>query len=133
MLLLLPLLALGACSEVEDAVRDTASDAGSRVGCELAQPAVDEGRAFVERVAQDIDADPAAAQQELSAAREALELAAPTLTGELRDAIDQAAAAVEELRAEAQAVADGATVDDQVVQAAQAEYDAAAQELTGIC
>ncbi len=131
--LLLPLLALGACSEVEDAVSDAASDAGSRAGCELAQPAVDAGRSLVDDVTANIDADPAAAQRELSAAADALDLAEPALTGEARDVVERAGAALEELRAQAQAVADGATVDDQVLQAAQDEYGAAAEQLTGVC
>ncbi len=131
--MLLPLLALGACSEVEDAVNDAASDAGSRAGCELAQPAVDGGRALVDDVTASIDADPAAAQRELSAAVEALGLAEPALSGEARDLVDRAGAALEDLRAQAESAAEGATVDDQVLQAAQAEYDAAAEQLTGVC
>lgn len=133
LVLLLPLLALGACSEVEDAVSDAASDAGSRAGCELAQPAVDAGRSLVDDVTANIDADPAAAQRELAAAGEALGLAEPALTGEARDLVDRAGAALEQLRSQAEAVAEGATVDDQVLQAAQDEYDAAAEQLTGIC
>ncbi len=133
LVLLLPLLALGACSEVEDAVSDAASDAGSRAGCELAQPAVDAGRSLVDDVTANIDADPAAAQRELTAAAEALGLAEPALSGEARDLVDRAGAALEELRAQAQAAADGATVDDQVLEAAQSEYDAAAEQLTGVC
>ena len=133
LVLLLPLLALGACSEVEDAVSDAASDAGSRAGCELAQPAVDAGRSLVDDVTANIDADPAAAQRELTAAAEALGLAEPALSGEARDLVDRAGAALEELRAQAQAAADGATVDDQVLEAAQSEYDAAAEQLIGVC
>lgn len=133
LVLLLPLLTLGACSEVEDAVSDAASDAGSRAGCELAQPAIDAGRSLVDDVTANIDADPAAAQRELTAAAEALGLAEPALSGEARDLVDRAGAALEELRAQAQAAADGATVDDQVLEAAQSEYDAAAEQLTGVC
>lgn len=133
LVMLLPLLALGACSEVEDAFSDAASDAGSRAGCELAQPAVDAGRSLVNDVTANIDADPAAAQRELSAAAEALGLAEPVLSGEARDLVDRAGAALEELRGQAEAVAEGATIDDQVLQAAQQEYDTAAEQLTGIC
>lgn len=131
--MLVPLLALGACSEVEDAVNDAASDAGSRAGCELAQPAVDAGRSLVDDVTANIDADPAAAQRELTAAAEALGLAEPALSGEARDLVDRAGSALEDLRDQAQAAADGATVDDQVLEAAQQEYDAAAEQLTGVC
>jgi len=131
--LLLPVLALGACSQVENAVSDAATDAGTQVGCQLAQPAIDQGRSFVDQVVQSIDADPAAAQQQLTAAGQALQLAAPTLTGEIRNLVDQASAAVENLRGQAEAAAAGTTVDDQVVQAAQDEYAAAAEQLTGIC
>ncbi len=131
--MLVPLLALGACSEVEDAVNDAASDAGSRAGCELAQPAVDAGRSLVDDVTANIDADPAAAQRELAAAGEALGLAEPALSGEARDVVERAGAALEELRAQAEAAADGVTVDDQVLESAQQEYDAAAEQLTGVC
>ena len=133
LVLLLPLLALGACSEVEDAVSDAASDAGSRAGCELAQPAVDAGRSLVDDVTANIDADAAAAQRELAAAADALGLAEPALSGEARDVVERAGAALEKLRAQAEAAAEGVTVDDQVLQAAQDEYDAAAEQLTGVC
>ena len=133
LVMLLPLLALGACSEVEDAVSDAASDASSRAGCELAQPAVDAGRSLVDDVTANIDTDPAAAQRELSAAAEALGLAEPALSGEARDLVDRAGAALEELRDQAEAVAEGATIDDRGLQAAQEEYDTAAEQLTGIC
>lgn len=133
LVLLLPLLTLGACSEVEDAVSDAASDAGSRAGCELAQPAVDAGRSLVDDVTANIDADPAAAQRELAAAADALGLAEPALSGEARDVVERAGAALEKLRAQAEAAAEGVTVDDQVLQAAQDEYDAAAEQLTGVC
>ncbi|MDF1705351.1 MAG: hypothetical protein P1U38_11305 [Aeromicrobium sp.] len=135
-LLVLPLLglfALGACSEVEDAISDTASDAGSRASCEIAQPAIEAGRSLVDDVSARIDADPAAAQRELTAAAEALGLGEATLSGEARDLVDRAGSALEELRAQAEAAADGTTVDDQVVQAARDEYDAAAEQLTGVC
>lgn len=133
LVLLLPLLALGACSEVEDAVSDAASDAGSRAGCELAQPAVDAGRSLVDDVTANIDADPAAAQRELAGAADALGLAEPALSGEARDVVERAGAALEKLRAQAEAAAEGVTVDDQVLQAAQDEYDAAAEQLTRVC
>lgn len=133
LLLLLPVLALGACSAVEDAASDAASDAGTRVACELAQPAIDQGRTLVDDVVARIDADPQSVRTELTAAGEALGIAEQGLSGEVRDLVARASDAVDELRTQAEAAADGTTVDEQVVQAAQAEYDAAAEDLAGIC
>ncbi|GAA1724373.1 hypothetical protein [Aeromicrobium alkaliterrae] len=133
LLLLLPVLALGACSAVEDAASDAASDAGSRVACELAQPAIDQGRTLVDDVTARIDADPQSVRTELAAAGEALGIAEQGLSGEVRDLVARASDAVDELRTQAEAAADGTTVDEQVVQSAQAEYDAAAEDLAGVC
>ncbi len=129
----LPVLALGACSEVQDAASDAASDAGNRAGCAVARTAVDEGRTFVAGIASDLGADPEAARAKLTAARETLAAAEQGLSDEVRPQVDRAIEALDVLRTEAQSVADGSSIDDAVVQEAQAEYDAAAQQVIGIC
>jgi hypothetical protein len=55
------------------------------------------------------------------------------LTGETQEQLARAGAAIEDLQAEARAVANGAKVDDQAVRAAQETYDDAAQQVTGLC
>lgn len=130
---LLPILALGACSDVERIASDTVSDAGSRAGCAVAGTAVDEGRSLVRGVASDIGADPDSVRQQLTVAREALAAAERGLDGEVRQQLDRAVDALDTLRDEARAAADGTTVDDQALQEARAEYDSAAEQLTAIC
>ena len=130
---ILPVLALGACSDVQDAAADAASDAGNRAGCAVASRVVDEGRTLVSGIASDLGADPTAARAKLTAAREALSAAEQGLSDETRTQVGRAVEAIDSLRDEAKAVADGSTIDDQVVADAQAEYDAAAQQVTGVC
>ena len=133
LLLLLPLLVLGACSDVGSAVDDVASSAGTRAGCEVAGRAVDEGRGLVDRVGQEISGDAAGVRRELAAAGTAIEAAAPTLTGEVRALVDRAAAALSPLRDEAESAAAGSAVDERAVQAAQSEYDRASDQLRSLC
>ncbi|MCX6405826.1 MAG: hypothetical protein NTV28_02785 [Propionibacteriales bacterium] len=133
LLLPLPLLALGACSDVGSAVDDVASSAGTRAGCEVAGRAVDEGRGLVDGVGQEISDDAAGARRELAAAGAAIEAAAPTLTGEVRALVERAGTALSTLRDEAEAVAAGSAVDDRAVQAAQSEYDRVADQIRSLC
>ena len=132
-LAVLPVLALGACSQVQDAASDAASEAGSRAGCAVAGRAVEEGRTLVGDVASDLGADPAAARAKLTATREALAAAAPGLSDDARTQVDRAVAALDDLRDEARSVADGSSIDEQVVAEATAEYDVAAQQVGSIC
>lgn len=131
--ILLTALLIGACSEAERAVSDAGSEAASNAGCSVAQAAVDEGRRQVDGITSEISADPQAAEGRLTAAREALGAAQERLSGQTQEQLARAGAAIDDLRAEARAVADGASVDDQAVRAAQEEYDAAAQQLSGLC
>jgi hypothetical protein len=130
---LLTVLLLSACSEAERAVSDAGSEAASKAGCSLARSAVGEVRRQVDGIASDIKADPEAAGRKLTAAREALGAAERSLSGETQEQLARASAAIDDLQSEARAVADGASVDDQVLRAARAEYDDAAQQLTGLC
>ena len=130
---LLTAIVLSACSEAEKVVSDAGSEAASRAGCSVARAAVDEGGRQVDRIASEIQADPEAARRELTAVREALAAAEKQLTGQTREQLARAGAAVDDLRTETQAVVDGARVDDRVVRIAQEEYDGAVRQLTGLC
>jgi len=130
---LLAALVLGACSQAETVVSDAASEAASKAGCSVARAAVGEVRRQVDGIASDIQADPEAARRELTAVREALAAAEQKLTGQTREQMARAGAAIDDLRAEARTVADGASVDDQALRAAQSEYDDAVEQLTGLC
>jgi len=132
--ILLTALLLSACSEAERAVSDAGSEAASDAGCSVARAAVDEVRRQVDGIGAEIKADPEAAGGALTAAREALEAVERQLSGEAQGQLARAGAAIDDLRAEARAaVADGASVDDQAVRAAQEEYDDAAKQLSGFC
>lgn len=130
---LLPVLALGACSDVQEAASDAASDAGNRAGCAVASRVVDEGRTLVSGIASDLGADPTAARAKLTAARETLSAAEQGLSDETRTQVGRAVEALDSLRDEARSVADGSSVDETVVAEAQAEYDSAARQVTGVC
>ena len=92
-----------------------------------------EVRRQVDGIASEIRADPEAAGQELTAMRDALAATERRLTGDTREQLARAGAAIDDLRTEARAVADGATVDDRALRAAQKEYDDAVEGLAGLC
>lgn len=133
LVVLLTAVLLSACSEAERAVSDAGSEAASQAGCSVAQAAVGEVRRQVDGITSRITADPEAAGRELTAAREALGAAEERLTGETQEQLARAGAAIDDLRAEARAVADGASVDDRALRAAQEEYGDAVEQLTGLC
>ena len=130
---LLTALVLSGCSEAEDIVSDAASETASKAACPVARAAVGEVREQVKGIAAEIKADPEAARRELTAAREALTAAEERLGGETQEQIARARAAIDDLRAEARAVANGAHVDGRALQAAREEYDDAVEQLTGLC
>lgn len=123
------LFSLTACNLAEDAARDVASDAA----CGTAQAAVDEAARQVDTTIPDIDADPQAAEARLQAVRDTLAVAEVTLDGDLRADVTNAKNAVESLLTQARAATEGATVDDAVVDAAQAELDAAVADVKDVC
>jgi hypothetical protein len=133
LVVLLTALALSACSEAGKAVSDAGSEAASNAGCSVARAAVGEVRRQVEGIAPEIEADPEAAGRELTAARDALGAAEKQLSGETQEQIARAGAAIDDLRGEARAVANGASVDDRALRAAQQKYGDAAEQLTGLC
>lgn len=125
-------LALGAlvgCSEVEDAVRDTAAEAG----CQVAQEAVDGVTSQARQAVEDLGADPAGAERELRNLRDAVATAADGLSGEVGTHLDEAEAALDDLVTQAEAAADGTQVDEAAVESAQTELDTAVDELTQVC
>jgi hypothetical protein len=130
---LLTALLLSACSEAERAVSDAGSEAATKAGCSVARSAVSEVRRQVEVIASQIKTDPEAAERKLTAAREALEAAEKQLSGDTQEQLARAGAAIDDLRADARAVADGASVDDKSLRAAQKQYGDAAEQLTGLC
>lgn len=130
---LLTALFLSACSEAERAVSDAGSEAASNAGCSVARTTVDEVRQQVDGIASDIRANPEVAAGALTAAREALGTAEKQLSGQTREQLARAGGAIDDLQAEASAVADGASIDDQVVRTAQKEYDDAAKQLSALC
>lgn len=130
---MLTALVLSSCSEAERVVSDAGSKATSKAGCSVAKAAVDEVRRQVDGISSKIQADPEAARRELNAWSEVLTAAEKRLTGDTREQVARAGAAIDALRAEARAVADGASIDDQALRAAQKEYDDAVEQLTGIC
>ena len=132
-MVLLTVILLSACSEAERAVSDAGSEAASQAGCSVAQAALGEVRRQVDGITSQITADPQAAEQELTAAREALAAAERRLTGETQEQLARAGAAIDDLQSEATAVADGASVDDRAVQAAQQEYGDAVEQFTRLC
>lgn len=132
-LVLLTAVLLSACSEAEKAVSDAGSQAASTAGCSVAQAAVEQVRRQVDGIAAEIKTDPAAAEGGLTVAREALGAAEQQLTGGTQEQLARAGAAIDDLKAEARAVADGARVDDQALRVAQDEYDDAVKQLTDIC
>ncbi|WZH54010.1 MAG: hypothetical protein PIR53_08465 [Nocardioides alkalitolerans] len=125
----LSLGALVGCSEVEDAVRDTAAEAG----CQVAQEAVDGVTGEARQAVEDLGADPAAAEQELRNLRDAVATAADGLSGEVGTHLEEAEAALDDLVAQAEAAADGTQVDEAAVESAQGELDTAVDELTQVC
>jgi hypothetical protein len=130
---LLTALVLSACSGAEKFASDAASEAASEGGCSVARAAVGEVRRQVDGIASQIQADPKTARRELTAVREALAAAETRLAGETGKQMARARAAIDDLRAEARAVADGASVDNRALRAAQKEYDDAVEQLTGLC
>lgn len=130
---LLTAVLLSACSEAERAVSDAGSEAASQAGCSVAQAAVGEVRRQVDGISSEITVDPEGAGRELTAAGEVLGAAEKRLTGETREQLARAGAAIDDLRAQARAVAEGASVDDQALRAAQEEYGDAVEQLTGLC
>ncbi|MDT9592769.1 hypothetical protein RDV89_06805 [Nocardioides zeae] len=120
---------LGGCAELEDAARDTAREAG----CQAAQEAVDGVTTRADEAVADLGADPAAAERELTALRDAVDAAASGVSDEVATHLGTAEGALDALSEQAQAAADGTEVDDVAVDAAQSELDGAVEDLTQVC
>ena len=130
---LLTALVLSSCSEAEKVVSNAGSQAASKAGCSVARAAVGEVRRQVDGIAPEIQADPEAARRQLTAVRKVLTAAEKRLTGDTREQMARAGAAIDDLTTQARAVADGASVDEQALRAAQEEYEDAVEQMTGLC
>lgn len=128
-LALLGATALAGCSELEDAARDTASDAA----CQAVQEAVDGVSGEARRAVDEIGADPAAARQELTGLRDAVTAAEENLSGDAQQHLDDARAALDSLVQQAENATEGTEVDDVVVEDAQRELDTAVEEASQVC
>ncbi len=127
-LVVLAALATG-CSEAEDAARDAAGDAT----CAVARSAVDEAGQQAGSAADEIGADPQAAERELQALRDALAAAERGVDGDIKAKVGEAKTAIEDLLGEAKDAADGAPVDTKAVDRAQADLEAAVDDVKGLC
>ena len=117
------------CSEVEDAAKGAADEAA----CAVAQQAMDEVGDQAQRAIDEIGADPAAAKDELSALRDSLEALEGQVDGETGGKVTEARQALDRLVKQADRARRGTPVDQQAVDDAQRDLDAAVDDFTDIC
>lgn len=122
-------LSLAACSEVEDAARDAADDAA----CSVAKQAMDRAGDEAQRAVDEIGADPQAAKRELTALRDALKSLESQVDGETGGKVTEARKALDRLVKQADDAREGTPVDDQAVDDAQRDLDAAVDDFKDIC
>lgn len=122
-------LALVGCSDVEDAAKDVADDAA----CAVAQRAMDEAGDQAQRAVDEIGADPAAAERELKALRDGLKSLEGQVDGETGGKVTEARKALDRLVKQADRARTGTPVDDQAVDDAQRDLDAAVEDFKDIC
>lgn len=111
-------LTLTGCATAEEAVSGAVDGAVDRAvdgtACSLAREAVGGVEAQVREAADRLGADPRAARRELTALRDTLAAAERGLSGQTRNQVARARAAVDRLVAAAREAADG-TVDERAV------------------
>lgn len=122
-------LTLVGCSEVEDAAKDAADDAA----CSVAQQAMDRAGDEAQKAIEQIGADPAAAERELKALRNGLESLEGQVDGETGGKVTEARKALDRLVKQADRARAGTPVDDQAVDDAQRDLDAAVEDFKDIC
>lgn len=122
-------LTLVGCSDVEDAAKDVADDAA----CAVAQQAMDEAGDQAQRAIDEIGADPAAAGRELKALRDGLKSLEGQVDGETGGKVTEARQALDRLVKQADRARAGTPVDEQAVDDAQRDLDAAVEDFTDIC
>ncbi|WP_232678887.1 hypothetical protein [Nocardioides sp. R-C-SC26] len=128
--LMLPgLLALTACSEVGDAVRDSANDAA----CSAVDSTTSGVRDTVQRAVDGLTADPSASGRALQAVRDALAAAERGISGDAKQALADARDAVADLADQARRSARGLDVDTSEVEDAQRRLGEAVDEATSVC
>lgn len=122
-------LALGGCSQAEDAARDAAN----RAGCAVAQSALDKAQTEAEQALDNINADPDAAGRKLAGIRDAVKAAESGLSGATKEKIEKARKALDTMAAEAKDAAQGGEVDTSAVDNAKAQLDNAVSDVRDSC
>lgn len=118
------LLAGTACGATDDVL--------SSAACTVAEKAVAPVKAGVRSAVAELDVDPAGARAELTALKAAVDAAATTVSGEVRDSLKKVSDELAVLIGEARDAATGA-VDQDAVNQARDELGAAVDDLTQIC
>lgn len=122
------LLPSAACGGPEEILGNAANAAA----CTAAQQAVAPIKAQAQSAVDQLGIDPAGARGELQVLRAAVDAAAVTAGGELRQSLDRVSSGLGTLLDQAGAAARG-TVDQPAVNQAQAELTTAVDEVTRIC
>ena len=126
--LLLSLTLVG-CSDAEDLVKDKAGDAA----CSVAQQAMDEAGQQAQKALDQVQADPRAAEQKLTALRDSLKALEDQLDGETGGKVTEAREALDRLVEQADAARAGTPVDDEAVADAKADLDTAVEDFASVC
>jgi soluble cytochrome b562 len=122
-------IALVGCSEVEDAAKDAADEAA----CSVAKQAMGRAGDEAQRAIEEIGADPQAAERELKGLRDALKTLEGQVDGETGGKVTEARKALDRLVKQADRARAGTPVDDQAVDDAQRDLDAAVEDFKDIC
>lgn len=122
------MLATG-CSEAKDLARDTANDAA----CSIAKSAMNKTAEQAKRAVREIGADPKSAERELTSLRDALKSLEAKVDGKSGGRVSEARKALDVLVEQADAAREGTPVDDQAVDDAQRDLDAAVEDFKNIC
>lgn len=118
------LLACAACGATDDVL--------SSAACTAAEQAVAPVKAGVRSAVAELGVDPTGARTELTALKGAVDAAAATVSGEVRDSLKNVSGKLAVLIGEARDAATGA-VDREAVDQARTELGAAVDGLTEIC
>lgn len=122
------LLAGTACGDAEGIV----SGAARSAACKAAEQAVTPVKAGARSAVAELGVDPAGARTELTALKGAVDAAAATVSGEIRESLKKVSGELGVLIDEARAAAQGA-VDRQAVDQARDDLGTAVDDLTEIC
>lgn len=130
---LLATAVLSGCSDIEDAASDAVSGAANETACSVVRSTTDGITTQVDRAADEIDADPEAARDQLSGLLAVLERARDGLSGDAQRALSTAADALGDLVGEARQAARGVDVDTSAVDGAKDAFGDAVDDVQDIC